>query len=173
MVGNYFQQSPRTSNPHVMSFLSEGTKPQIPGRALYVVNNTFVNEAKAGTVVLVNEQLSPAVVFRNNLVVGFGGISNSSKVVLADNIRVPNAQESGFVEPARYDYRLKATSPAIDAGRTPGMVDGLLLTPVYSFAPPTCRVERSLVGKAIDVGADEFGNKPPSTDCGPAERRNP
>lgn len=165
VVGNFFQKGPNASNPNVLAYLMEGAKPQVPGRSLYVVNNTFVSQGQSGLAVTVNERVQSTVVLRNNLLAGFAEPGTSGKVDAANNVVVRTLDQAGFVDVGRYDFRLRANSPAVDAGKPVGDVNGVSLRAAYRFAMPHCRVEREVVGKAIDVGADEFGNRPSKPVC--------
>ena len=166
VVGNYFQQSSGTSNARVLAYSVESATNRVRGGALYVVNNTFVNHARQGTPIAVLSRLEAPVVVQNNLFVGFADSGWQSKADVANNVSVTSVEAAGFVDGARYDFRLRANSPAVDSGKLPGAVNGVSLAPVFSFSAPHCRVERKVVGKAIDVGAYEFGSKPPAAVCG-------
>lgn len=119
-------------------------------QALYVVNNTFVNDLGRGTFIR-NAGVPDATVV-NNLFVG-GGTALEGPGVLTTCLET---DASGFVDPADADYHLLPGSPAIDAGSDPGTVDGDSLLPAWEIGPDGEEVPRAAVGP-LDLGAFEWG----------------
>ena len=74
--------------------------------------------------------------------------------MLSGNVTV----DPQFVNANLYDYRLRAGSPAINAGRTPGTSpEGYSLVPSNEYVHGSCTATRTQSG-AMDAGAHEFGN---------------
>jgi hypothetical protein len=143
IAGNVIIQGPHSENSTVVSYGSEGFTRD--SRRLWVVNNTFVNRRHTGTFVGLAEGSSPD--FRNNLLVGPGDLTNLAGVPRQANRRV---SLQGFVDPAADDFRLRATSPAIDRGvRVPKRWQAR-----WEYAHPTKQVRRPTVGR-VDLGAYE------------------
>lgn len=166
IIGNVIEQGPNNDNPILISYLEEGTTPGNPSTQMFVVNNTFVNDASSGTFI---ESTAPAapVVIKNNIFSGPGTITNQSTAIKANNF-VGNA---GFVNAAGYDYHLVAGSPAIGAGADPGADGTFSLSPAFQYVHPACAEGRVTSG-VIDVGAYEFGGgtgtAPSNATCGTA-----
>jgi Right handed beta helix region len=152
VIGNLLQQGPRTENLVMLSYGAESFR--WDRNELYVVNNTFVNDAGYGGFVRVAEQTSRAVAV-NNFFVGLGR-SLSPRIEARNNLvqRYPQ-----FLDAARYDYRLAAGSPAIDAGVDPGRIGRIPLVPTAEYRHSLGRAPRSRNGP-LDIGAHEFGASP-------------
>jgi hypothetical protein len=143
IAGNVIIQGPNSENSTVVSYGSEGFTRG--SRRLWVVNNTFVNRRPKGTFVGLAEGSSSD--FRNNLLVGPGDVTNLAGVPGQANRRV---RLRGFVDPAADDFRLRATSPAIDRGvSVPKRWRAR-----WEYAHPTKQVRRPTVGR-VDLGAYE------------------
>ncbi|MFC7496585.1 MULTISPECIES: hypothetical protein [unclassified Nocardioides] len=143
VAGNVVIQGPRSENSTLLSYGAEGLARD--SRTLWVVNNTFVNRRSAGTFV----GLAPGsrAHLRNNLLVGPGDLTDAAAVDARANRRVGLR---GFVDPARDDFRLRASSPAIDRGvRVPRRWQAR-----WEYVHPTRQVRRPVVGR-IDLGAHE------------------
>jgi hypothetical protein len=149
MVGNLLRQSPDSENTTMLSFAAEHNQNQ-PLQALYLVNNTFVNDRSSG-IFLNNHSNTPANLI-NNLWVG-----RDSRVEgpaeLQHNISSSNTV---FANPANHDYRLSVNAEAIDQGTQPGQAsNGFQLQPDYQYRHPLDIEPRPQQGP-IDVGAYEF-----------------
>lgn len=142
VAGNVIVQGPRSENSALVSYGAEGLTH--PSRTLWVVNNTFVNRRSSGTFVTAADGSDAHL--RNNLVVGPGDLT-SGPVQARANRRVGPA---GFVAPGREDFRLAATSPALDRGRAvPRQWRAR-----WEYVAPTGLVRRPSVGRT-DLGAFE------------------
>jgi hypothetical protein len=127
-----------------VSYGAEGF-PDDGSRLLWVVNNTFVNRRATGTFVHLAERSRADL--RNNLLVGPGQVTNVVAGSARANRRVGL---KGFADPADEDFRLRATSPAIDRGvRVPERWRAR-----WEYAHPTRRIRRPIVGR-VDLGAYE------------------
>ena len=137
-------QGPRSENPALVSYGAEGLTN--PSRTLWVVNNTFVNQRTSGTYVALAD--GSRAHLRNNLLVGPGELASGPGPDARANRRVGLG---GFVDPAREDFRLTASSRAVDRGvRVPRR-----WRPRVEYAAPTGLVRR-LPSGPIDLGAHEL-----------------
>jgi hypothetical protein len=144
VAGNVVVQGPRSENPALVSYGAEGLTN--PDHTLWVVNNTFVNQRTTGTYVALAS--GSRAHLRNNLLVGPGELSSGAVPDARGNRRVGLG---GFVDPAREDFRLTASSPAVDRGvRVPRR-----WRPRVEHAAPTGLVRRRTSGP-IDLGAHEL-----------------
>jgi hypothetical protein len=154
VIGNVIQQGLAAGHSSILGYLTEGLHAANPSLDLFVMNNTFVQEVPEGAVfVYVGADNPTPAVLRNNIFFGPGEITNQSSAVKATNLTI----DPKFVNPSEFDYRLQATSPAINSGTDPGSFGGLSLAPLYSFAELNCAETRQIQG-VIDIGAYEYGS---------------
>ena len=151
LVGNLIQQGPNTGNSSIVSYRREGAHAANPSTALYVVNNTFVNDRASGGTFLNLDINLTAAVLRNNIFVGPGTVITQQNAVQAGNFQ----GDPMFVNRAGFDYHLTAGSPAVDKGVAPGLADAFDLTPKYHYVHPAGRIGRVAAG-TIDAGAYEL-----------------
>ena len=156
VLGNLIQQGPQTENPTILTFGAEGLSH--PRNELYVINNTIVNDYSEGKFIAVTKDTG-AVRIVNNIFLGDGTLVNRPVEMLTNLV----ANDAGLADRSGFDYRLRANSPAIDAGSDPGTANGVSLIPVSQYLHPR-RHEARLVDGPIDIGAYEFTG-------GKAERR--
>jgi centrosomal CEP192-like protein len=150
VIGNVIEQGPLNDNSTFIAYLEEGTNPGNPNEQLFVINNTFVNDASSG--IFISPALGAApVVIKDNIFSGPGTITNQASAVQANNF----SGNAGFVNSAGYDYHLTSGSAAINAGADPGSNGTFSLSPAFQYMHPACAEGRTLVG-TIDVGAYEF-----------------
>ena len=147
-MGNVVQQGRSTENSALVHFASPHAR---PGEALYLVNNTVVNERHAG--VFLRNRSSVEVRLLNNVLVG------NIRLVAGRGTRLGNIRLdlADFVDPGAYDFRLRPQAAAIDAAANPGEVAGgsLRLTPSDEYVHPRASRKRPQVGR-LDAGAFEF-----------------
>jgi hypothetical protein len=148
IAGNVIVQGPRSENPALVSYGAEGLtqSPTKGSRTLWVIHNTFVNQRSSGT--FVNLADGARARLRNNLLVGPGELT-SGQADARGNRRVGL---SGFVDPGREDFRLLASSPALDRG----VPVPQRWRPRWQYVAPAGQVRRPTVGRP-DLGAYELG----------------
>lgn len=143
IAGNTIIQGPNSENSTLVSYGAEGLTHD--SRLLWVVNNTFVNRRSTGTFVGLAD--GSRAQLHNNLLVGPGDLTNLAGVPEQANRRVGL---NGFVDPGSDDFRLRATSPAIDRGRSvPKRVQAR-----WEYVHPAGQVRRNRSGR-LDLGAFE------------------
>ena len=153
VIGNLVQQGAATQNAALVTYGLEGTAPENPGRELFVVNNTLVNERSAGgTFVSVGAAITTPVVITNNIFLGGGTIATQASAKQLTNFAQGDPK---LVDRAAFDYRLQPGSPCIDAGSDPGTGAGFALIPSRQYAHPAAAIDRPVAG-TIDIGAYEF-----------------
>lgn len=144
VVGNVVIQGPRSENPALVSYGAEGLTH--PSRTLWVVHNTFVNRRASGTFVVLAD--GSRAQLRNNLLVGPGDLTGAVGAASRGNRRV---DPGGFVDATADDFRLRASSPAVDRGvRVPRR-----WRPRSEYVHPARLVRRVSVGRP-DLGAHEL-----------------
>jgi len=147
IIGNVIQQGPNTDNSTIVSYGAEGLSN--PNPQLYMVNNTIVNDRDTGIFVYIREGTTAKLI--NNLFVGKGAPVKGQ----AEQITNLATDAPGFVDRAKFDYRLTSKSPAIDSGSEPGSVDTFNLRPLFQYVHPVSRQNRPSNGR-IDIGAFEY-----------------
>jgi len=149
IIGNLLQQGVNTDNSTLVAFGAESR--DNPSRGLYIVNNTFVND-RAGGIYVKNWSQDTKAYVMNNIFASVGDTILDGPGELLSNLV---ADAPGFVDRVRYDYRLKRSSSAIEAGADPGSANGVSLTPKWQYRHPAEREERPRLQK-LDLGAYEY-----------------
>jgi hypothetical protein len=158
VIGNVIEQGVNTQNPTILTFAEEGATN--PTQALYVVNNTFVNDLASGT--FVRNQSAGQALIQNNIFVGPGTIQ-SGPAMSTSNLMPP--ADPLLVSRAGFDYHLaSAASPAIGAGTDPGTIGAMKLAPDSEYVQPASSEPRPR-GFA-DQGAFQYPAPGPGTDAG-------
>jgi MYXO-CTERM domain-containing protein len=160
VIGNLIEQSPQSQNDTIIETGAEGAKN--PFQNLYVVNNTIVNDLGKGTFVVSSGAPTTLI---NNIFSGGGGITNGTNATLRTNFD-DSMGNPMLVDPAHFDYHLKAGSPCVDKGSDPGAAGSQSLVPDHEYVHPAGTEGRAVVGNAIDIGAYELGGAVPLGDAG-------
>lgn len=150
IIGNVIQQPAANQNPSLIAYGEEGATN--PGKNLYVVNNTFLNDDTArGNFVLVGSGVTAPILLQNNIFAGTGTLSNQAAPIQKTNYR---SVAPGFVNRATYDLRPTANTQVVDAGSTPGYAPtGVLLNAVAEY--DHVALGRTRPSPGIDIGAYE------------------
>jgi hypothetical protein len=149
VIGNVIQQGPAAENPTIVSYGAEGLLH--PLNEIYFVNNTVVNDLPAGGSFLFVRAGTDATRIVNNVFSGRGDVL-SGPGELRNNLV---AAKTDFVNPADFDYRLKAGAAAIGHGVDPGRARGFELLPTAEYVHKTGKRPRGDSGNP-DVGALEY-----------------
>lgn len=154
VLGNAIHHGPRTDNSNVIGYGLEGLSNPSP-HALVVASNTIVSE-RAGAFVSTPAQDSGSVTIINNLLVGGGALWNgSARVSDVRNSPVATPSAAAFADAASYDYRLRATSVAVNAAPVPVAQLPAAYVPRSEYLHPLGTRVRIDDG-ALDVGAFEY-----------------
>jgi hypothetical protein len=106
VVGNVLQQGPKSENSTILAYAAE--RYRNPVNRLFVLNNTFFNGNPAGGRFLSIRTGADSIVVMNNVFSGPGALP-SGVLDAGGNLRV---RHSDFVDPDRFDFRLKTRSAA-------------------------------------------------------------
>jgi hypothetical protein len=146
IIGNVIEQPAANSNPSILAYGEEGASN--PGKDLYVVNNTFLNDAGGGTFVFVGSGVSTPALLQNNVFAGAGSVTTQANATLRTNY---TAAAPAFVNRAAYDLHPAAGSPMISAASAPGNAPtGFTLAPIAQYQHVASGEIRSNVA---DIGA--------------------
>jgi len=146
VMGNLIMQSSTTENPHVISFGVEGAR--WPRQALYLVNNTLVDQRPSGGIWLRVTPPQAEVVLGNNLLVGTPRLAADAHWTRRANF---SADWDEFVRAARDDFRLKSGSSLRGQALDMGEAEGQRLSPTREYRHP--RGTTALPGPARHPGA--------------------
>lgn len=151
VIGNVIQQPASHSNPTMLAYGEEGASN--PGKDLYVVNNTFLNDdSSRGTFVQIGSGVTTAALLQNNIFGGTGTLSTQTSAVQKTNYR---SVSPGFVSRSAWDLRPLANALVTNAGSVPGNSSaGVSLKAVAQYKHTASGVARPVLG-AFDIGAYE------------------
>jgi hypothetical protein len=151
IIGNVIQQPSANQAATMIGYGWEGASN--PGRDLYVVNNTFLNDDSVrGTFVSVADGVGTPVLMQNNVFSGTGSASNQSNAIDRNNYR---SLSPAFLNRGGFDLHPAGGSPMINAGAAlGGAASGLSLTPTEQYKFPVGTESRPSNG-IIDIGAYE------------------
>ncbi len=157
IIGNVIQQPAANQNPSLIAYGEEGASN--PGKNLYVVNNTFLNDDTVrGNFVLVGAGVTAPILLQNNIFSGIGTLSNQANPLQKTNYR---SIAPGFVNRATYDLRPTANALVIDAGSAPGSSPfGVAMAPLAEYKHVALGMMRPVTGP-LDIGAYEASSPAP------------
>jgi hypothetical protein len=162
IIGNVIHQPALHDNPNLVAYGMEGASN--PGKDLYIVNNTFLNDdSSRGNFVVVGSGVTTPILLQNNIFAGVGTVTNQSSAVQKTNYR---ALSPGFVSRAGFDLRPTANALVIDAASVPGTsATGVSLAPTAQYKHVALGESRPVSGK-LDIGAYEAASS--TTEPAPA-----
>jgi hypothetical protein len=151
IIGNVIQQPSANQAATMIGYGWEGASN--PGRDLYVVNNTFLNDDSVrGTFVSVADGVGTPVLMQNNIFSGTGSPSNQGNAIDRNNYR---SLSPAFLNRGAFDLHPAGGSPMINAGAALGAAaSGLSLKPTEQYKFPVGTESRPSNG-IIDIGAYE------------------
>lgn len=147
VIGNVIQQPANNQNSGMLTFGVEGATNS--KQELYVVNNTFINDAGSGTFINVGSGVATPILVQNNVFAGAGTLTNQNSALLRTNYQ---GTAPGFVDRASYNLVPLASSPLRNAGSAPGKGAALALTPAFEYRHVADGATRATAGQ-IDIGA--------------------
>ena len=131
VLGTVIEQGPSTQNPNMLAYGEEGDLN--PDSRLYAVNDTFVNDLHRGDAIFVGPRVTAPVFAENDISTGSSAFVSQKAARSSHDCVTTNP---GFVNPARYDYTLKPTSPCRHGTAIhPGEANGFSLTPRFEYVP--------------------------------------
>ncbi|MFH7044208.1 hypothetical protein ABT392_18100 [Paucibacter sp. JuS9] len=145
VIGNIIQQTASTENPNLISYGEEGYR--WPRNALYLVNNTLIDERRGGSLLRVASG-SVELTAVNNLLAANRSLDASASGTFRNNTVIVPAE---LVSPATADYRLKRHSRLRGSAVQLPAQDGVPLMPQGEYRHPHHWV--ALKGPARQPGA--------------------
>lgn len=147
LIGNVIQQGAEAENWTIVSYGAEGIEHK--NNALYLVNNTVVNDRHSG--LFVQSPKTETCALLNNVIAGKGDMQCANGMQTANTKTDP-----GFVSRKEFDYRLTSgAKAAIDLSVEPEAVRGFPMQPVYEYDADGAVRRRMLQGR-VDIGAYEY-----------------
>jgi hypothetical protein len=148
IIGNLIQQGPETDNSTIVMYGAEGLSN--PGKDVWIVNNTIVNDRSGGTFIRIADGSSGHAI--NNLFAGPGTDISGP----CEKITNLTAGTDILVDAAACDYHPVAGSAVENGGTDPGSAHGVNLMPAFQYVHPLGSESRVVTG-APDIGAFEYG----------------
>jgi hypothetical protein len=148
VIGNLIEQGPEGENFTIVSYGTEGL--EHPENELYFVSNTVVNDRPGGGRFLFVKAAASALIV-NNLFSGAGDVLTGPGE-LRNNV---TARRFDFVDPAHFDYRLRARAAAVGRGIELESAHGISLRPTEEYVHKAQNRPRSGSGR-LDAGALEY-----------------
>lgn len=147
IMGNDLHQAATTHNVDAIGFGAEGCNDrESREHSLYVVNNTFINEASGGS--LVRNHSGATATVANNHIIG-RGFPLLGKGTKKNNVKSSLSRaKQGVWTPGR-------RSRAVDQSEPLPPVEGRLLIPTKVFAPPAGATARETKGP-LDIGSRDY-----------------
>lgn len=132
VIGNLIEQGTRTENWKIVEFGAEGYK--FAKNELYLSHNTLVNDRTLGGVFVFAAPGEARVTAINNVSVGRGAWQLHVPAQLVGNVV---AGRNDFVDPERFDYRLRRASRVIDSAKdTAQIAASFPLRPAEEYVHP-------------------------------------
>lgn len=153
VIGNVIQQPAAYENSTLLSFGAEASAGTAD--ALYIVNNTFLNDGANGIFINVNGRITQPAHIQNNLFAGRGTLTTQASAVLQTNYK---ADQVAFVNRAEYDLHPLANPQITGAGSEPIVPPtGVALRPTMEYKHTASGTPRPVAVK-LDIGAYQSGS---------------
>ena len=138
VVGNVIQQGPASENQTIVSYGAEGYR--WPENKLVMAFNTVVNDRAKGGVRLRVSKGAEHVTLAHNLWLGAGTLSIDAPLDSRGN---REAARGDFADPAKFDFRLRASSPLVGQAGFRGGNNGDFALPLreYVHEASSCPLE--------------------------------
>lgn len=150
VIGNIIEQPAANQNGNMLAYAEEGATNSASD--LYVINNTFLNDASDGTFMFISGNAQSAAVIQNNIFSGIGNLTTQTRAILKTNYR---SVAPGFVDRVNWDLHPTTSTLVINAGSAPGKSPaGVDLTPVAVYKDTAAGEARVNIGQ-LDIGAYE------------------
>jgi hypothetical protein len=158
VIGNVIEQPLQNQNPTMLAYGEEGATN--PGKDLYVVNNTFLNDDSShGTFLLIGSDVNTAALMQNNIFAGVGTVSTQGFSIDKTNYR---GLTPAFINRAAYNLLAAAGAPFASSGSVVGVsASGVSLSPTFQYQHLAAAVARPMTS-ALDIGAYQGTNIPAS-----------
>lgn len=148
VIGNVIQQPAAYENSALLAYGAEASSGAAD--ALYVVNNTFINDSANGTFIYVHSRVTKPAHIQNNLFSGRGTLATQASAVLQTNYK---ADQVAFVNRAAYDLHPLTHPQITGAGSEPVVPPtGVALRPVMEYVHTASGAPRPVAAK-LDIGA--------------------
>lgn len=150
VIGNVIEQPYSNQNQNILAYAEEGLTN--PASDLYIINNTFLNDASDGTFMFISGNSKTPAIVQNNIFAGIGTLTNNPSAIMKTNYR---SVAPGFVDRANWDLHPTTSTLVINAGSAPSKsTAGVDLTPVALYKATASGEARVNVGQ-LDIGAYE------------------
>jgi len=158
IIGNIIQQGERSDNHTIISYKQSDSLSWNPGKKVYIINNTIINDHRGMAYVLKANSKTKDLVFKNNIVYGNRKtkiwVKGHKKPTMSGNLIVTN--NPGFQDKQNFDFNLTAEAlSAINHGVEPGVGNNYSLVPQYQYKNVADKAKREF-NRSIDIGAYEF-----------------
>lgn len=164
LIGNIFQQGANSANGNIVGYGLEGLSNVAP-HALYVINNSFVNDRTNGSFLHVQDGLSTIKIY-NNIFAGTGTVlnyaGNINAIDSATNLVQPDISTVGFADPSAYNYEIAPNASPENLGSDPSTAYGFSLSATHEYMHNAQSRTRTTLA-AIDIGAYETSGILPLT----------
>lgn len=148
VIGNVIEQPAVNDNNTLLSYGAEALSGG--DDTLYVVNNTFLNDATSGIFINVHPRVTRPAYIQNNLFAGKGTLTSQAAANLLTNYK---ADQVAFVNRAAYDLHPLSNPQIWRAGSEPGVTPtGVALRPLMEYKHIASATTRPPSDK-LDIGA--------------------
>ncbi len=152
VIGNVIQQPAAYENSTLLAYGGEASSGSAD--ALYIVNNTFLNDGANGVFININARITKPAYIQNNLFAGRGTLTTQAAATLQTNYK---ADQVAFVNRAAYDLHPLPHPQITGAGSEPIVPpSGVVLRPTMEYVHPASAAPRPIAAK-LDIGAYQTG----------------